>query len=242
MANIATVAQRVLPTNTKIKLRAALKLMLLNREDYTNIVLARLGIAKVFAGYNKMLDYVEASKIYELEGDFLEIGAFMGGGSALLAEYAAPHHKRLIVIDVFDPGFDASKNIHGAQLNRLYRLALGHKNQREIFNQTTARFAKIIDVYAEDSKKVKLPEGRKLCFSFIDGNHEPEYVRSDFNLAWSATVPGGVVSIHDYVEGGGDLPEVTQAVDQLMAENKDAIGSTLVMQGYAIIMIRKKVA
>jgi predicted O-methyltransferase YrrM len=239
MAGIVSTTARVLPSNVKLKLRAVLKKALNNREDYTNVVLARLGVANEFAGYDRLLDYMETNKIYDLKGDFLEIGAFMGGGSAKLAKYAAPHKKQLIVIDVFDPNFDATKNIYGQPLNKLYRLAIGRKSQRDIFNEHT-RFARNIVVYAEDSKQVKLPPERQLCFSFIDGNHDPDYVRNDFYLAWNLTVPRGVVAIHDYVEGGGDLPQVTETVDQLIEANKSAIRETCYMRESAIMVIRKQ--
>jgi hypothetical protein len=51
-----------------------------------------------FSGYDRLIDYVEKNKIYELKGDFLAIGAFMGSGSAKLAKYAAPHNKQVIVV------------------------------------------------------------------------------------------------------------------------------------------------
>jgi Methyltransferase domain len=66
---------------------------------------------------------------------------------------------------------------------------LGRKSQGEIFDRNTS-FAKNI-----------VPADTKLCFSFIDGNHDPEYVKSDFSLAWGSTVPGGIVAFHDSQTG-----------------------------------------
>ncbi len=166
------------------------------------VLLARLGRVNDFSGYEKLINYIEANKIYELKGDFLEIGAFMGGGSTKLARCARRYNKRLIVIDLFDPDFDHTQTVHGQPLNSAYRRLLGRKSQRKVFDENT-RFEKNIIVYSEDSKLVKLPADTELCFSFIDGNHDPEYVMSDFHLCWNATVPGGIVAFHDYDEAGG---------------------------------------
>jgi hypothetical protein len=58
-----------------------------------SVVLARSGLLSEFSAYDKLLEYIDANKIYGLQGDFLEIGAFMGGGSAKLARCAARHKK-----------------------------------------------------------------------------------------------------------------------------------------------------
>jgi hypothetical protein len=193
-----------------------------------------------FSAYDKLISYIEANHIHELAGDFLEIGAFMGGGSVKLARCAASHGKRLIVIDVFDPDFDATMTTKGQALNSQYRTLLGRTNQRAVFDHNT-RFEKNIVIYAEDSGRVVFPNITRLCFSFIDGNHDPKYVKSDFYLAWQQTVPGGVVGFHDYVEeGGGDLPLVTATVNELIEANKDTIGATHPIPEAAIMLIRRR--
>ena len=74
-----------------------------------------------------------------------------------------------------------------------------------------------------DSAEVSLPEGTKLVFGFIDGNHHAEYVRSDFRLIWRHLVPGGAVGFHDYASG---LPDVTRCIDELIAAHADEITET----------------
>jgi Methyltransferase domain len=211
------------------------------REDlsYLQMVIrARLGIQSDFVGYETLIDYINANKLYQLNGDFLEIGAFMGGGSAKLAKYGENYRKRLIVIDVFDPGFDDSETVRGERLNVLYRQILGHGDQRKIFDRNTKHQSNIV-VYSQDSQEVTFPVGTQLCFSFIDGNHYPHYVRSDFHLAWNATVSGGVVGFHDYGEqGGSDLPQVTETVDVLIRENQASVAKTQVTKG--IMLLHKK--
>jgi hypothetical protein len=234
---LLTTTKRLLPPQIRANLNVALNKVL--GSDLQKVFLARLGIATDFSGYEKLIDYMEANKIYELKGDFLEVGAFVGGGSVKLARYANRHNKRLIVIDVFDPNFDSTENVHGQSMSSLYRQLLGRKNQREIFDKNT-RFERNIVVYSEDSKRVKLPADTELCFSFIDGNHDPEYVKNDFHLAWNATVSGGVVGLHDYVESGGDVPQVTNAINGLIEGNKSTIRNTCYLRESAIMLIRKQ--
>lgn len=88
---------------------------------------------------------------------------------------------------------------------------------------------------------VTLPPDTELCFSFIDGNHDPEYVRSDFYLAWNATVPGGVVAFHDYDEtSGSNLPHVTKAVNELIELNKGAISNKHWIRETAMMLLGKR--
>jgi len=204
------------------------------------VLRARLHRFDDFSGYEKLIDYIEANDIGKLKGDFLEIGAFMGGGSAKLARCARKYGKKLIVIDLFDPSFDDTETADGrGPLNSQYQKLLGGKNQREAFDQNT-RFEKNIIVYAEDSKLVKLPLGTQLCFSFIDGNHDPAYVRSDFYLAWDATVPGGIVAIHDYHEAGGNLPLLIAQVNRLIEENRSVISNKCYIRETGMLLLQKR--
>jgi hypothetical protein len=186
------------------------------------ITFSRLGLQNDFVGYETLIEFIVRNKLYKLEGDFLEVGAFMGGGSVKLSKYANKYGKKLNVIDIFNPDFDHAKNDRGESLNWIYNKILGSRNLREVFDKNT-KDEKNITVYAKDSRKVQLPADTKLCFTFIDGNHEYEYVKSDFHLAWDKTVSGGAIGFHDYER---DLPEVTSAIKELIKENKSGIIGT----------------
>jgi hypothetical protein len=210
---------------------------ILGEHNYA-VLLARCGLMNDFSGYEKLIGYIEAHKIGALPGNFLEIGAFMGGGSAKLARCASRYGKKLIVIDPFNPNLDSTP-WKGRPLNAEYRDLLGRRNQRDVFDRNT-RFENNIIVYAEDSKLVTLSPDVQLCFSFIDGNHSPPYVISDFYLAWNATVPGGVVSFHDYDETGrGGLVEVTKAVNQLIELHQLEISDKYWIGETGMIFLRK---
>jgi hypothetical protein len=62
---------------------------------------------------------------------------------------------------------------------------------------------------------------------------------SQCHLAWNHTVTSGVVAFHDYVESGGDLPQLTEAVKGLIEANKGAIAETCPLPDNAITLIRK---
>lgn len=203
---------------------------------FREIFLGRLGLQNDFVGYETLIDYIEKNSIQNLNGDFLEIGAFMGGGTKKLARFANKFGKKLFVIDIFDPEFDPTPNDRGEPMNWIYRKILGPKNLREVFNANTKNENNIV-VYNEDSRKVNLPDDLKLCFTFVDGNHNPEYVKNDFRLAWDKTISGGVVAYHDY---GGDLPQTSQAIKELIEEKKESIEKTFLVPEKKIIFITKK--
>src|SRR5262249_30438444 len=83
-------------------------------------------------------------------------------------------------------------------------------SQREVFDRVTGG-CRNLEVLSCDSKAADLGD-KRLCFAFIDGNHEPAHVQSDFALVWSRLSPGGAVALHDY---GWYLPQTTRAIDAL---------------------------
>lgn len=202
---------------------------------YTEIVLGRLGLKYELASYDTLIKYIHNNGIHKLEGDVLEIGAFMGGGTRKLAQFFQELNKKIIVIDIFDPCFDKTRTYRNESLSWFYKKILGKRELRKVFNERVHREGNVI-VYDDDSKRVKLPENVKLCFSFIDGNHNPNYVRSDFELAWKYTVPGGVVAFHDF---DAYLPDITKAIEQIMRENVKEIGEISVFKKEKIIFLHK---
>ena len=143
--------------------------------------------------------------------------------------------KRLYAIDIFDADTDRTENSKKDSMAHIYRGILQRKSQGEVFKQIT-RGLKNLVVIAADSKEVCLPSS-VVCFAFIDGNHSPEHVESDFYLVWQKLLPGGVVAFHDY---GFDLPQVTATLDMLCAKHRQEIIDTRVLGAEHILAIRKR--
>ena len=160
-------------------------------------------------GYETLLEEMERHGVAGVEGDVLEIGVLLGGGTAKLCGWLERHanSKRVIAVDVFDPSFDATETMEGLPMETLYAAALQGRDQRAVFDDVTASCSNLL-VVVGDSTTVDIPSGR-LAFAFVDGSHVPEDVHADFETVWQRLSPGGVAAFHDY---GGDLPGVTHTL------------------------------
>lgn len=186
-------------------------------------------------GYESLLDWIRGNQIYALTGDVVEIGSFLGGGTAKLARFFGRDGKKVYAVDIFDPSYDNTRTSGGISMQTLYSEVLRGRKQEDIFKQVTRQYSNIV-VINEDSKKVKLP-CTEICFSFIDGCHDPDYVRNDFYLVWDKTVSGGVVGFHDYETA---LPQTTRAIDGLIESEKENIRLISRIRDKTIILLTKK--
>lgn len=161
--------------------------------------------------WTHILGVVRSRDLGALDGDFVEIGVFLGGGVYQLARLAPA--RRVVAIDIFAPGVDVTETAIGSTMAGIYRHVLGTGDQRELFDAVVASLDNV-DVVVGDSATVEIPVER-IAFAHIDGNHDPEYVRSDFERLWPLVVSGGVLAFDDY---GYDLPQVTAVIDEVRAE------------------------
>jgi len=188
-----------------------------------------------FVGYEVLINFINKRKLQKLEGDIIEIGAFMGGGTVKLARFAQKYGKKVYAVDIFDPRSDRTPDKNGVKMCDIYQAFLQGRSQWEVYQQTTHAFGNIVTINM-DSKKVSFPKRQKFVFGFIDGNHHPDYVRNDFNLIWGHLVQGGSVGFHDY---NFDLPEVTRAIDGLTDEHKDEISEVHEIKDKHILLLIK---
>jgi hypothetical protein len=186
-------------------------------------------------GYESLLAVIKRKQVYALEGDIVEIGCFCGGGTAKLARFFSKHNKKVYAVDIFDPTFDQTKNLDGNTMSSLYSGVLGGRKQEEVFRDVTKKYSNVIMIKG-DSKKVVLPCER-ICFAFIDGCHDPDYVKNDFYLVWGKTVSGGIVGFHDY---DGNLPQTTKAIDELIEANANNISSIEKLGKKWIILLTRR--
>ena len=204
--------------------------------EFSRRILLPKAPANDFVGYEVLLDFIKEHALCKLEGDLIEIGVFMGGGTAKLARFAQKYHKRVFAVDIFDPSTDKTETTDGVKMGDIYQAFLEGRSQLEVYQETTRRLDNIVTI-KEDSRNLRFPREQKFMFGFIDGNHHPDYVKNDFHIVWSNLVPNGVLGFHDY---NFELPEVTKTIDGLMIEHAAEISKTHEIKERHIILLVKR--
>jgi len=193
-----------------------------------------------FVRYEVLIEFIKQHALHELEGDIIEIGAYMGRGTAKLAKLAQRYNRKVYAIDVFDPSLDRTTSRSGIKAGDVYEAFLKGRSMLEAYQESTRAFGNIITV-REDSKKVSFPEGQNFIFGFIDGCHQEAYVENDFYVIWPHLVSGGVVGLHDYKFD--DWPEVTEAADRLIHKHKSEIREVYEIEGkyniLSLLLVKK---
>ncbi len=188
-------------------------------------------------GYEALVGFLRRRRIVEhVPGELIEIGTRFGGGALKLSrwlERAAPS-RRLYVVDTFaldwQRGCGEVDDLALPGLRRRY----GALSQRAVFDRVCGGRPNVV-VLPFDSAKVSAPG--VLCFGFVDGNHEPRYVESDWALVWSALAPGGAIALHDYRYY---QPQVTKTIDALVAKHRSEIAEVEVDERKHILFALKK--
>ena len=166
-----------------------------------------------FVGYEVLIDFMQQRALCKLDGDMVEIGAYMGRGTAKLAGFAQRYGKKVYAVDVFDPALDKTLSRSGVRAGDVYEAFLRGRTMLEAYRESTRGFDNIVTM-REDSRKVRFSREQRFMFGFIDGCHRQSYVENDFHIIWPHLVPGGALGLHDYKFD--DWPEVTVAADKLM--------------------------
>ncbi|MFO8010528.1 MAG: class I SAM-dependent methyltransferase [Dehalococcoidia bacterium] len=181
-----------------------------------------------FVGYENLIAFLQERDICKLDGDLIEIGAFMGGGTVKLAEFAACYGKRVYVIDIFEPALDQTMSRSGITASEVYEAFLEGKSMYDVYSNAVKDFSNV-ETIRKDSKIVHFDQTQRFVFGFVDGCHQEAYVLNDFHLIWPHLVSGGVIGFHDY--GYDDWPEVTRAVDKLLGSHKEEISESVEVEG-----------
>ena len=193
-----------------------------------------------FVGYGNLINFMEERSLYTLEGDIIEIGAFMGGGTVKLAEFAKKYGKPVHVVDIFEPSLDQTMSVSGMSACNVYEAFLEGHSMWEVYQEATRQFDNVITI-RKDSKKVNFDEKQKFVFGFVDGCHEETYVTNDFYVIWPHLVSGGVLGFHDYEYD--DWPEVTRAVKKIIEKHKDEISEMVEIEGVygirSLLLVKK---
>ena len=191
------------------------------------------------SGYETILDFLKENRIYEVDGDIVEIGVFLGGGTYKLCKFYEKYapDKMIFAVDIFDPEIDEAECTRGIKMKDLYSAQLKQfsgKSQLDIF-RTVTKENKNLEVIIGDSRDLILPCST-ISFAYIDGNHSPEYVMNDFYKVWENISEGGVAALDDY---GYDLPSVTETVNRIIGKEYATIRK-IHTSGLKTIFIMKK--
>jgi SAM-dependent methyltransferase len=175
-----------------------------------------------FVGYEVLIDFIRRRSLHKVGGDIVEIGAYMGRGTAKLAEFARKYGKKVYAVDTFDPGLDGTTSKSGIRAGEVYEAFLKGRSMLEAYRESTRGFDNIITIKT-DSKKVSFPPKQRFIFGFVDGCHQRTHVENDFHVIWPRLVSGGILGLHDYKFD--DWPEVTEAAEKLMHDHEEEIGA-----------------
>src|SRR4030042_1866133 len=107
-----------------------------------------------FVGYEVLIDFIQKRKLHKLEGDIIEIGVFMGGGTAKLARFARKYGKRVYAVDIFDPGCDKTQDKSGVKMCEIYEAFLQGRSQLEVYQKTTQTIDKLIKKHGNEISEV----------------------------------------------------------------------------------------
>jgi len=136
----------------------------------------------------QVADYLQANKLLPLR-TLVEIGSWSGGSMFTMSGWAEPG-ARLISVDPW-----SSDNIDGVVGATAYEKAM------EVFDVLKERGydLSVIRDYSQNvvAEVVKQLDGRPLDLIHVDGGHQYEMVKRDWELYWPLVRPGGVMLIHD---------------------------------------------
>lgn len=149
-------------------------------------------------------------------GDFLEIGAWFGKSTSLLAGAVADRGRdeKVFSVDPFtNEGEERDRQIHA--------ILHGQKNVFPAFVENAKRlgyYDQVIPVATLST--IALPAmNLRIGFAFIDGAHDEASVYRDFGLVKEKLAPGARVLFHDAVTP--DYPGVMRAIESVLRENPE---------------------
>lgn len=94
-----------------------------------------------FVGYETFIDFIKANDILAVDGNLVDIGVFLGGGTRKLSKFLTKNRstKTLYAIDIFNPTVDQTRDMENIAMASYYQRILDAyacKSQWEMFSQT----------------------------------------------------------------------------------------------------------
>ena len=172
--------------------------------------------------YNNMYNRIFPD-VLTIDGDFLEIGCFMGKTTIFMSRYLEGRgpERKLYTIDPH------KADSHEASQCPEINVAEHFKKHTEGLDNHIhyANFS------LQASHKIK---DESICFAFIDGDHSEEGVLKDIELFYPKIVPGGIICFDDY--NSSYWPGVGRALRAAVLRNDNY---SIVYRGKKEIYVRK---
>jgi len=170
----------------------------------------------------------------------VEIGVFMARTTVFLAHGArAGHGANVYGIDPWDlPGERYPYKWLNHPTKGKTRKLFTKPGTRHLAEQTVARSGvkdQITLIRGFSVEVAKSWEGPEVGFLFIDGDHQENMVRADWEAWHSHLAPNAVVAFDDYHK---DYPGVTTVVDDLAAAGAIKITKTITRGNSALVLTR----
>lgn len=166
-----------------------------------------------------------ASQIKSTNPIICEIGVWKGKSSYIFASALRKRNGRLYSIDPFDGEGDPASKVTYQEGMKNINATLLKNFKNTMIKYGLCKYIKIIPMLSEKAR-LKFPEPR-IDLLFIDGNHEYESVKKDYEL-WSHLIPsGGKIVLHDVEATHVDGPKrvMQECIDNsLIWENPQIVG------------------
>jgi predicted O-methyltransferase YrrM len=166
---------------------------------------------------NSLIHFLDKSK----ENKILEIGCFEGLSSVFFADNFLDNPNSTLTC--VDPFLNIDNNDH-----RIYL-----QNNEEMnfdYNISICKNADKITVHKITSDNFFENNTREYNFIYIDGSHEPEFIKRDMENSFKFLEKNGIMWMDDY--GGGDGIKIKNAMNVFLEKYKGQYN--LIHQGYQL--------
>jgi len=179
---------------------------------------------------NKNLDYwLEKSK----ENRMLEIGCFEGLSSVFFADnFLDNPNSSLTCVDPFltiDNNDHRNFLLNNEEMNFNYNLSVCKNAEKLIIHKTTS------DIFFENKNRVDNGtdngiDNKTYNFIYIDGCHEPDFIKRDMENSFNVLEKNGIMWMDDYC--GGDGLKIKKTMNEFLEKYKGQY--ELIHSGYQL--------
>lgn len=193
----------------------------------------------------KLLDYdflideiIRPADLVGKPGIFLEIGAFLGGGTNKLGHFLRSENvnKPLLVIDAFETELREGV-VHEKAMREIDRLQLQSNprlGQREVFERNVRG---LLNVKVFRGHSCEMDFSRFLiAFAAVESGESDEDLRRNFSVVWSQLISGGIVAFHSH---DGDFKKMSRTIDGCLEEISSQVREVVKLEQKWLISVKK---